>query len=65
MKTKKKMERTRDYVKQCLSSIQASSSQRSSVSVTSVHDDHKVLFTNQSETSLKWLIETRERLERE
>ena len=37
--TKTRIERTRQYVKQCMSSKQASSSQSSSVSVTSVRDN--------------------------
>merc|ERR1712126_785710 len=45
--TKNKMDRTRDYVKQCL----ASSSQKSSVSVTSVCDDHKLPLNSQAENN--------------
>ena len=45
--TKNKMDRTRDYVKQCL----ASSSQKSSVSVTSVRDDHKLPLNSQAENN--------------
>ena len=46
-----KMDRTRDYVKQCLSLKQASSSQKSSASVTSVRDDHKLSFNNRAENN--------------
>ena len=49
--TKNKMDRTRDYVKQCLSLKQASSSQKSSASVTSVRDDHKLSFNNRAENN--------------
>ena len=49
--TKNKIDRTRDFVKQCLSSKEASSSQRSSVSVTSVRDDHKVSVNIEAENN--------------
>ena len=49
--TKTRIERTRQYVKQCMSSKQASSSQSSSVSVTSVRDDHKVKLNIEAENN--------------